>query len=82
MKNKLQDLNDHLFAQMERLGDEETSGEKLTAEIERSKAMTNVAAQIINNAKLVLDAQVKFSEGRLRATPKMIGITGEANADL
>ncbi|WP_088187576.1 hypothetical protein [Desulfosporosinus sp. FKA] len=56
MKNSLGDLNNHLFAQLERLGDEDIKGDKLSEEIERSKAITQVATQIINNGKLVLDA--------------------------
>ena len=56
MKNTLGDLNNHLFAQLERLGEEELKGEHLSEEIGRAKAITQVANQIISNGKLVLDA--------------------------
>lgn len=56
MKNKLQDLNNHLFAQLERLDNEELTAEGLDTEIQRSKAITAISNQIINNAKLALDA--------------------------
>jgi len=56
MKNKLADLNDHLFCQLERLNDDELEGEKLQDEIIRAKAMTDVAEQIIANGNLVLNA--------------------------
>jgi hypothetical protein len=56
MKNKLLDLNNHLFAQLERLGNEDLSAEGLQTEIDRTKAITGVATQVINNASLVHDA--------------------------
>lgn len=62
MKNSLLDLNNHLFSQLERLGDESLKGEKLELEINRSKAFSSVAKEVISNARLVLDANVKKSE--------------------
>lgn len=61
MKNKLSDLNNHLFEQLERLNDENLVGDKLGEEILRSRAVTSVAQQIIANGNLVLDA-AKFTE--------------------
>ncbi|WP_378186863.1 hypothetical protein ACE939_00760 [Aquimarina sp. W85] len=54
-KNTLSDLNNHLFAQLERLGDEELSQEDLKKEMERSKAINGVARNIIDNAKTALE---------------------------
>lgn len=56
MKNSLSDLNNHLFAQIERLGDETLKGDELHEEINRAKAVAGVSTQIISNARLVLDA--------------------------
>ena len=57
MNNKLIDLNNHLFAEIERLGDEELKGDGLVQEIERAKAITGVASQIIANGSLALKAE-------------------------
>lgn len=57
MKNKLSDLNNHLFAQMERLSDEDLEGDELKAELERSKAISGIAKDIVSNASLALKVQ-------------------------
>lgn len=57
MRNTLTDLNNHLFEQLERLNDEELTNEQLNQEIQRSKAMTDVASKIISNAELGLQAE-------------------------
>lgn len=54
-KNKLSDLNDHLFAQLERLGDEALTQEQVEKEVTRAKAINGIAKNIIDNAKTTLD---------------------------
>jgi len=61
-RNKLSDLNNHLFMQLERLGDEDLKDDELQKEITRAKAITSTAAQIINNASLVLRSQTFLHE--------------------
>lgn len=56
-RNSLTDLNNHLFAQLERLGEEELTSEELETEIKRTKALTDVAKNIIDNGHLMLNAQ-------------------------
>lgn len=76
MKNTLGDLNNHLFAQLERLGDEDIKGEELVDEINRAKAITSVAQQIIANGSLVVEAAKIFENNDKLNTelkkPKML----------
>lgn len=74
MKSTLGDLNNHLFAQLERLGDEDLTGDELAEEINRAKAVTGVASQIISTGSLVLES-IKLSDDRMNAdtkVPKML----------
>lgn len=64
MKNRLTDLNDHLFAQMERLGDDSLTTEQLTVEVRRAEAVVRVADSIVENARLQLDAHTLVAEHR------------------
>lgn len=61
MKNSLSDLNNILFEQIERLNDDEVMEQFADQEIERAKAISSVANQIIQNAALQLQA-AKFMD--------------------
>jgi hypothetical protein len=70
MKSTLGDLNLHLFAQLERLSEEDLTGEKLEEEIGRAKAVTQVASKIIENGALVLEG-IKLQDDRMNANTKV-----------
>lgn len=57
MRNTLGDLNNHLFAQLERLSDEDIKGDELKEELMRADAISSIAQQIISNGALALKAQ-------------------------
>ena len=73
MKNTLQDLNNHLFEQLERLNDDEIMNnpdkpELFRRELEKSKAVASIANTIIYNARMQIEGL------RVR---KELGITDE-----
>ena len=76
MKNKLIDLNNHLFAQLERLSDEEIDKKELINEIERAKAITAISKEIVSTGTLLLNAHKAVSEGMFSkqagSIPKML----------
>lgn len=66
-RNKLSDLNNHLFAQLEKLGDDELVGDELKQEIHRAKAITGISREIIESSKTVLEAATLVSKGNIRS---------------
>lgn len=62
MKNTLGDLNNHLFAQLEKLSDDDLSGDELDTEIRRSEAMAKVSEQIIKTGELQFKAMQLMDE--------------------
>lgn len=62
MKNKLSDLNNHLFAQLERLANEDLTTEQIDTEVKRAEAIVSIADQITDNAELQLKAAKLFAD--------------------
>ena len=78
MKNKLPDLNNHLFAQMERLSDEDLSTEQIEAEVKRTDAIVAVSDQIVSGMKLQLDAAKLVATHGDRFLKQLPMLTGAA----
>lgn len=66
MKNKITDLNNHLFEQLERLNDPELKGDDLKTEINRASAISKVSSQIIQSARVTVDAMKLVAKGDVR----------------
>ncbi|MCC9693213.1 hypothetical protein HK253_02105, partial [Streptococcus agalactiae] len=64
------------FATLERLGDEDLTNEQLQQEVERSKAITSIATKIIDNGRLVLDAQKTAAEYNGRSSVNLELLNG------
>lgn len=74
MSNKtLADLNEKLFEQLDRLSVPDLKGEQLAEEIQRTRAVSGIAREIVENAKLALEAQ-RCLVGK-KNNPPMLGIT-------
>lgn len=56
MKNKVDDVRNHLVAAMEALNDEGATPEQLTQAIEKGKAMSGLATAYIASVKVEIDA--------------------------
>lgn len=61
-RTTLNDLNEYLFQEMDRLTNEDLSAEDLDKEIRRSDALQKVAKTIIDNGTLALQAKKHLDE--------------------
>lgn len=81
MKNRLSDLNDMLFAQLERLTDETLSSDALAQEIQRSTCVVQVADRIVDTATLQLNGAKLIAEhggAVLKALPSTMALPAAA----
>lgn len=79
-RNTLMDLNNHLFAELERLGDEDLTQEELEKEIARADAITKVGNVLVNNAKTALEAAKTQMEWGRRDTVQIPDMLLESKA--
>jgi hypothetical protein len=78
VKNRLTDLNDLLFAQLERLTDESLSSDQLAQEISRTTSVVQVADRIVDTAALQLQGAKLIAEhgsGMLKALPATMALS-------
>lgn len=71
MKNKLADLNNHLFAQLERLSEEDLTPERIEQEGKRTESIVAIAEQIVRNADLQLKAALVIANHGDRFIPML-----------
>lgn len=80
-KNTLDDLNNHLFEELERLNDRDLAEDQVDKEIKRSDAVSKVATNIIQNANTALKAYSLYQEYMDdRGLPTMLGVKKNAKA--
>jgi Asp-tRNA(Asn)/Glu-tRNA(Gln) amidotransferase C subunit len=78
LKNKLTDLNNHLFAQLERLADEDLSPEDVEREVKRADAIVDVSDQVLRIADTGLKAAKLFAEHGESVLPHLPQIGSKA----
>lgn len=75
MEQNLSALNSYLFDQLDRLNEPDMPEDELKKEVIRSKAVSDVAGKVIENANLALQAS-KFEAvqfGEEQELPKLLG---------
>lgn len=62
MKNKLSDLNNHLFSQLERLSEADLDADAIEREVKRADAIVDLSDQVLQIANTSLKAAKLFAE--------------------
>ena len=81
MKNTLNDLNNYLFEQLERLNDDEISEEQLERELRKADSIVKVADKIIQNGELAFKTMQHMDQygytSSNRTVPPMLETKGD-----
>jgi hypothetical protein len=62
-RNKLTDLNDHLFMALERLNDDDFNLEQLDNELKRVKVISRISREIIDSSNLIFKVALSMGKG-------------------
>lgn len=79
MRNNLGALNDYLFEQLERVNDDELTGDELKEQLEKTKAICNIADKIVRNASVIIQGiKAKNNDGYVEdeGMPRLLGPSG------
>ncbi len=80
MKNTLTDLNNYLFEELEKLMDDEITGEELDREIKKADTMVKVSEKIIQTGELAYRTMKHMDEYGYSTTdhrlPTMLELKG------
>ena len=71
MANSMTDLNDHLFAQLDRLSSKDLTEEQIATEAKRAEAIVSVADKIVSNAQTQLKAAALFGQHGNQVLPML-----------
>lgn len=82
MKNKIEDLNNHLFSALERLNDEDLTAEELDREIKRSKAIKEVAETIVESHRNTIHAMKLVNDQGLDLSAMASGLGIQVKKEL
>lgn len=80
-KNKMSDLNNHLFAQLERLAVENMTPEQIESEVKRTDAIVSLADQVSRNADLQLKAAKLYAEHGQAVLPHLPQIGNDKGSE-
>ena len=73
MNNNLAALNNLLFEQIERINDDDLTGEELSTAIDKAETINKLASTIVSTGNLQLKAYQEFG---LKAAPGMSAMLG------
>lgn len=80
MKNTLVDLNNYLFEEIERLNDDDLTGDQLDRELRKADGIVKISEKIIENGELALKAMKhmdEFGYSNSRRAPTMLSYDGK-----